>query len=697
MRLSIDIGGTFTDLVTVSDLGDIAAYKTLTTKDPAMGVFDGLNSIAEDLRQPLPSLLEKVNMIIHSTTITTNALVTGQYEKAGLLVTKGFRDILEQRRGYKEGHLYDNKYPPPVCPVPRHLRIEISERINSRGEVLEPLNPKEVESAIQHLRSKNVKAVAISFLHSYKNPKHEREVQAIVEKYAPEFKISISHEIIPQYFYYERMATTIFNVVISRIFTGYLTKMEDFLRSNGFKGRLLIMQSNGGMMSTEFAKSKPCLTIASGPAAGAVAAAEYGRFYGDQKNCIGLDMGGTTSIVTMVNNGQPATSTENEFNRQRLLIPMVETNTIGAGGGSVAWIDPGGILRVGPQSATSNPGPACYSKGGVEPTVTDADLLLGFIDPNEFWGGRMKLDPTKAEDAIKTKLSDPLGIDVTEAAVGIYKVVNSNMTLAVKEISMQKGQDPRNYLLVVGGGAGPLHICHLMKDLDIRACVIPRESGGYASLGMLLSEVKHDYVRSYYKPDNVASQNEMTSLFTEMLNEGNATLTQEGIEKAHIRFEFSVDMQYAGQHHEISVPVKLDQINEEEGYAQMRAAFHKKHDELFGYSSPSDTIIFLNLRCVAIGSIQRPQPKQLETRDTQLRRDATMGMRAIYDVTEDKFANSPLYDFRRLGWGSTIMGPGIIQHPYTEIVIGSGFQVLVGKFGDFIMYHERNASEFKTL
>ena len=472
-KIGVDVGGTFTDFLLMDEIGNSEIYKILSTpEDPSISVINGLIEMAKTRDMALSVFLEKVEIIVHGTTVTTNAVLTGNVAKTGLLTTKGFRDALQMRRGIRE-ELYNNKYLPPPPIVPRYLRIPVEERVDFTGKVVRDVNLSDVESGIERFKEQGVAAVAICFMHAYANSQNEMTAEKSVRERIPAAYLSSSSTILPQVRFYDRVSTTVLNSAVGPILKGYLSNLTDRLKDEGFKGILLIMQSNGGVTSPETVTELAASTLLSGPAAAPIAGMAYTRVHG-QDSFITIDMGGTSFDAALIKNLNPMVTTDGKVNRYALALPMMEINTVGAGGGSIAWIDEGGLLKMGPKSAGARPGPVCYGLGGSEPTCSDANLVLGYLNADFFAGGKMKLDAAGSKRAIREKVSRPLNLSVIEAAYGMFHIMNVNMASAIREISVQRGYDPREFLLVCAGGAGPIHAAMIAKDQDIPLIISER-------------------------------------------------------------------------------------------------------------------------------------------------------------------------------------------------------------------------------
>jgi N-methylhydantoinase A len=677
-KLGIDVGGTFTDFLLMDPRGQTCVHKELSTPaDPSIAVLSGLRVLADRQSLEFARFVREIAIIVHGTTVTTNAVLTGKAARTGLLATRGFRDALQMRRGVRE-FMYNNRWHPPPPIVPRHLRLPVTERIDAEGRTVTPLDAADVAAAIETLRREEVEAVAICFMHAYADPGNEAAAARMVRDALPQAYVSVSSEILPQVRYYERTSTTVLNAGVGPILSRYLNSLTAKLDAAGYHGVLLIMQSNGGVASPAAVSQRAAMTLLSGPAA-APAAGLACMAAGGQTSFITVDMGGTSFDAALVRDGEPAVTTSGTVNRYALALPSMEINTIGAGGGSIAWVDDGGLLRMGPQSAGASPGPACYGLGGTEPTCTDANLVLGFLSAGYFAGGRMKLDPVAAERAVHDRIAAPLGMEVVEAAYGMYQVINVNMASAIREISVQKGYDPREFPLLCAGGAGPIHGAAIAAELGIRSIVVPRDSSIFCAAGMLHTDLKRDYVRSLAQPlpdgrgDGQAGQGaRIGALFEEMEQEARATLESEGIARSRQRLRYGLDLRYLGQYHEVNVdvPARLLKAGDWHG---VRRLFHAQHDRMYGYSLAEDDsmVELLNLRLTAIGVTAKP-PAQLQPRRGAGASHALKNERAVYLPDRRAFAQVAVYDGDCLVHGNQVRGPAVIESANTTIFVPAG-------------------------
>ena len=681
LRIGVDVGGTFTDFLVVDEAGNAEIHKTSTTPDdPSIGFFRGLQKAAGRRGWQLDEFLQQVETIVHGTTITTNATLTGDGANTGFITTKGFRDVLNMRRGLKERQF--EKYSPPPALVERsHIRV-VEERINVSGDILTPLNEEDVRSAAQYFRGEGIEAVAVSFLWSFRNPVHELRVKEILEQELPGIYVSLSTEILPQIRLYERNSTTALNAYVGPVLTRYISRLLSQLETRTFTGNLLIMQSNGGVMSPQVAQRFASNTLLSGPAGAPMAGVFYGNTHGF-KNVITIDMGGTSFDVALVKDAEPGVTTEGMIGEHRIASPILDIHTIGAGGGSIAWIDRGGLLAVGPKSAGAAPGPACYGRGGVLPTVTDAQYLLGYLDPAYFEEGELQFDAGAARTAIDEHIAQPLSMDPVAAADGIYQLVNNNMAAALGVVSVERGYDPREFVLVVAGGAGPIHAAAIARELDIPLILIPRESSVFCAAGMLISDLKHDYVRTYATDIDRVDTDQVTALFAEMTETARQTLKSEAVPDERIEVRYSADLRYIGQFNEVEVALPEGGQLTDKSIRDLCAAFHLKHDSLYGYSMPDADVELINLRITARGKTEKPAQEKHE-RSGADPNHALLGSRDTW--FDDGFADTPVYDGLKLVNGNRVNGPAVVVQPTTTIIVPPDFALLCDEYNNYLLY-----------
>ena len=691
-RIGIDVGGTFTDFLLASEDGSSEISKVLSTpENPSVGLMNGLMEIATAKDTSLQEFIRRVTTIVHGTTVTTNAVLTRKGAKTALLTTKGLRDALEMRRGIREEQ-YNNHYTNVEPLVPRYLRYPIEERLDYKGDVLAEIKESDVKDAVRLFEKEDVEAVAICFMNSFANGSHETVAAKVIKEKMPVAYLTVSSEFLPSIRFYDRISTTVLNSYVGPILRSYLTSLIQKLKDIGFDGVLLIMQSNGGVVSPESAIESAAVTLLSGPAAGPMAGIEYTSIQ-DYDDCITIDMGGTSFDAALIKDKTPLVTTEGEINRLRIALPMLGIYTIGAGGGSIGWVDEGGLLRMGPQSAGSNPGPACYDLGGELPTCTDADLVLGYLDKDFFAGGRMLLNYDRAVKAIKDKIADPLGMDVTQAAAGMYRVINVNMASGVREVSVKRGHDPREFPLVVAGGAGPVHACIIAQELEIPVMIIPKESSIFCAAGMLMSDLKHDFVRTYSTPIHGMDIEKFQALFHDMEKEATALLKSEHIPENAIQHIYSLDMRYIKQYHEVNVEIRKESLEKGDLVSIVRS-FHPEHNRLFGYSLEEEKtpIELINLRLLSVGRTVKPRFKQ-EKYDKKDPEKALKMMRKVYLPLLEQYVDIPVYDGHKLRYGNKVAGPALIEQVNTTTFVTPEYNVLCDRYGSYTMYLKTRENE----
>jgi N-methylhydantoinase A len=693
-KIGIDVGGTFTDFLLAYEDGTTQIYKVLSTPDdPSIGLINGLEQMAMDRNLPVKKFIRDVDTIVHGTTVTTNAVLTYRGAKTGLLTTEGLRDTLEMRRGVREEQ-YNNRFPNAEPLVPRHRRFPVKERLDYQGEVITPIDLEDVHRAAGFFADEGIEAIAICFMNSFANRDHEEVAARIIREKIPGAYLTVSSELLPSIRFYDRISTTVLNSYVGPILRNYLTSLLRRLKDIGFKGVLLIMQSNGGVVSPEIAIDNAAVTLLSGPAGGPVAGITYTGIQG-YKDCITVDMGGTSFDAALIKNQTPLVTTEGEINRLRLALPMLNIVTIGAGGGSIGWIDEGGLLRMGPQSAGAKPGPACYNLGGEFPTCTDADLVLGYLDKDYFAGGKLPLSEEKAINAIKTHIADKLGMDLIEAAAGMYHVINVNMAAGVREVSVKRGEDPREFPLVVAGGAGPNHACMIALELEIPIMIVPKESSIFCAAGMLMSDLQHNFVRTHVSPLEKLNPKKLRQLFEGMEKEGTALLKSEHIPKDRIQFSYSIDMRYVKQYHEVNVVVTQEEVRRGR-MDSIAKKFHPEHNRLYGYSleEVGTPIEVINLRLTCTGRTDKPRFRKMKYTgpDPSF---AFKKKRNVYLPSKKKFQPVPVFDGDLLKYGNKIEGPAIIEQVNTTTFVSPEFSVLCDAYGSFTMYIKSREKEFK--
>jgi len=679
-RIGVDIGGTFTDLVWVDEVtGAVRVGKLLTTpKDPSQAVEEGVVTLLHDAGAGAAA----VRALIHGTTLATNALIERKGARVGLLATAGFRDAVEIGR---EGRydMYDLFIDPPVPLVPRRLRVEVTERVLADGSVLRPLDPVQARAAIAELGTLGVEAIAICLLHAYQNPAHERTLAALCAEILPGVPVSCSSDVVPEIREYERTSTTTANVYVMPLMARYLDDLERKLQELGVQGRLYVMMSAGGIATPETAKRVPVRLVESGPAAGALAAARSARQVGLDR-LLSFDMGGTTAKACVIDRGEPLLAREFEVARADrfkkgsglpIRVPVVELIEIGAGGGSVARVDRMGLLKVGPDSAGADPGPACYGAGGQEPTVTDADLLLGYLDADFFLGGRMRLDVEAARRAIETRVAQLMGLGLTEAAWGIHRVVNENMAAAARVHGIERGKDLRGYPLFAFGGAGPVHAWQVGRILRVPRVLVPYGAGALSAYGLLAAPLAFDFVRTAPQRLTAADWELINRLFQEMEAEGRRILRGAGVPDAEVTVRRSAEMRYFGQGHEVDVEIPTG-ILTEASLGPITASFETAYRLLYSRTPMGVPLEALNWRAVISG----PSPDLTITGGLETgaaTAPTAKKHRAAYFPEPGGYVETPVYDRYRLDPGVRFVGPVIVEERESTTVIGPGALISV--------------------
>ncbi len=663
-RIGIDIGGTFTDFTVLRDDGSVFLWKEDSTPDrPVTAIETGLASVAEELETNVQALLEDAELLVHGTTIATNTLIQRNGPRVGLLCTEGFRDVLYFRNGYKP-HRFDIHHPHPRDFVDRWLRLGIPERFDHKGNELVALDEDAVRAAAASFREADVKAVAIAFLWSMVRPDHELRAAEILAEELPDIPVVCSHVVLPEIREWQRTSATVLSAYILPGIAEYLREFESEMGKQGLGSPPLIMQITGGCARVDDIIKRPVSLLASGPAAAPAAALHYARGVGE--DLITVDMGGTSLDVCVISGGAANMSREVEVEDQPIGIPAVECHSIGAGGGSIAWIDKGGALRVGPRSAGARPGPAAYGLGGEEPTITDANVALGYLQPEAFLGGRRALRDDLAEEAIAKHVAEPLGLTVPAAAAGIVRVVNANMVSAIRVMSVERGVDPRRFTLVSGGGAGGLHAAALASELGIRRVLVPAEAGTFCAFGMTVTDVRHDFAAAVHLVSGRPDLDRVNKAIEQLESEARARLAEEGFTEDQIGVERYVDARYPGQVYEITVPVAATGTIGEGDLRQIENAFHDAHERQFTYSRRNLEIECLHWRVVAFGRL--PLVTAAEAAATGRGAEPT-GTVECFDPVTQEFVETPTFDGSALVPGNTIEGPAVIQSSTTTVLV----------------------------
>jgi len=683
-RVGIDIGGTFTDFTVLGDDGSVFLWKEDTDpKAPVNAIRTGIDAVAANLGQTTEAFLRKVKLVVHGTTIATNTLIQRNGPTVGLLCTEGFRDILYLRDAFKPER-FNVHLPHPKPFVDRHLRLPLRERIDRAGRIKVPLEEAQVRAAAAVFRSHEVGAVAVALLWSVVNDSHEKRVAEILAEELPGVPVLCSANILPEIREWERTSACALSAYMLPGIRDYLGEFETLLRESGYGRGPLIMQINGGCSSVPEIFRRPVNILASGPAAAPAAAAYYVRG-ADLRNVITIDMGGTSLDACLIRDGRAGISRDIQVEHQPIGVPGVEVLSVGAGGGSIAWIDNGGALRVGPRSAGARPGPAAYGMGGTEPTVTDANVVLRYLDPASFLGGRRTLRADFAEKAVSEKVAERLGLDRLAAAAGIVRIVNANMVAAIRAISVQRGIDVRDFTLVAGGGAGGLHAVALARELRMKKVLIPREAGTLCAFGMAVTDVRNDEVVAHHTLSTAPDFAAVDALFARLEANAVAKLRDEGFADEDIALERSVDARYPGQVHELTVPVPTAKRLGADDIAEVAKGFHDHHRQQFTFARTDFPIEFLHWRLTAIGKAEKATvvpPQKMDAGDVQ---QARIGRRDAYLPEAQALRPHDIYDADALGFGTVVEGPAIVQAKTTTILVGDGDSMTVDRDLGFII------------
>jgi N-methylhydantoinase A len=672
-RLSTDVGGTFTDGVLLNEAtGEIEVSKVSSTpKNPAIGTIHSIERFAVPF--------DEVSFLVHGTTVVINALIESKGAKTALITTEGFRDVLEIGRGNRTD-MYDALYKKPLPLVPRYLRLEVKERMGADGEVLIPIDSDDLDSIIDYLRKERVESVAVCLLNAYANPKHEEEIGRLLGERWPEVTVSLSHKITRRFYEYERTSTAVQNAYVMPVVQRYLHRLEKELGERCFQSDLQIMQSNGGVMTSTVAREVPIAMVESGPAAGAIGAAQLAGMIG-YENVISYDMGGTTAKTSIIKGGLPETKEQYLVEGRPILLPVVDLREIGAGGGSIAWIDEAGALHVGPQSAGADPGPACYKRGGAEPTVTDANLHLGILDPKYFLGGEMEVSPQLAHEAIQ-KIADYYKIGVDEAALGIIKIVNTNMSGLLQSMTVKRGYDPRDFVLVAFGGAGPVHAVAIARELSIPTVIVPPSPGVFSAWGMLMADLRHDFTRTYIKLMEEADPKAVNGVFRELEAQVKELFQREKIAEENIMMTYEIGLRYYGQEHTLNVPApsKLRDSDKEE----LGRSFDELHLQVYGHNAPEEPKEIVSLKVTGIGKVRKPVLQMIASGSEKPQAEAILGKRRVYRG-DGRYQEFSIYLRDKLLAGNVISGPAIIEEPTATTVVEDDQICSVDRYGNLII------------
>lgn len=688
--VGVDIGGTFTDCVVVDEEGGVSVGKSLSTPDDfAVGAIDAVREAARNIGlNNEAELIRSARFFFHACTIGDNTLITRTGAKTALVTTRGFADAILMMRGLvtkglaptEAAHISALTKPEPF--VPRSLIEEVTERVDYKGSIVFPLDVMEAEEIVGRLMANKIESVAVCLLWSVANDCHEKAFADILRQKCPSIFFTLSSEVAPFIGEYERTATTVFNSYIGPEISAYLQNLRRVLKEKGLYGEPLIMQAYGGVLGIETTCKNAVGTIESGPAAGVVGSQFLGSLI-TKKNILATDMGGTTFKVSVIRDGVIERDYKPVILRHSILSSKIWVESIGAGGGSIAWIDPEtGLLKVGPQGAGANPGPACYGLGGADPTVSDADLVLGYLNENYFLGGRMRLNKESALQAVREKIAKPLGIDEVEAASGIYRIANSHMSDLIRKATVEKGHDPRNFVLFGFGGAGPVHAGRYAADLGIREIIIPVTASVHGATGLISSDVIYEYGKSDHLlvPANL---DRLNANFSTLVGKSNADLQSAGFRDGDVRITRSLDMRYRHQVHELTVPFPtgISEITEndvEEVYCHFDELYEKAYGKGSGYREAGKEI--LTFRVTAVGVLKKPKIKSAAMSTDASPNVALKGKRDVYFEERKDFVSTNIYDFERLVPGTEFSGPGIIETPVTTIVVNPNDRAMIDEF-----------------
>lgn len=679
LTIGIDVGGTFTDVFLRGVNSDVWVAHKVPSTPPDF--FEGFMRGVREAVQAVPGLtVDQIERVVHGTTVATNAILTHTGARVGFLMTEGCQDILYIGVGWRP-HMYDLQMDPvePLFLAPRRRSFGIRERIDARGHVLVPLDDAHVrEQGRQLVEEHRVEAFVVCFLHSYANAAHEQRTRQILEEMYPRIPVTLSSEVLPRRREYRRLVVSGFDAYVKPGVTKYINALSGHLAADGFRGPLHVMQSNGGVGGVASVTERPVRTVLSGLAAGVIGAAHVGRAAG-QPNCISLDMGGTSADVALVRDGRPVVTTDGSFEDYPLHIPMIEVRTIGAGGSSVAYVDAGGGLRVGPRSAGAVPGPACYNRGGEEPTVTDASFVLGYLNPESF-AGSIDLDISRSHEAIRRFVAEPLGLDVVEAALGIHKIVNSNMAQTLRLVSIRRGYDPREFTFIPFGGAGPVHAGRLAQDVGMRRILIPAAPGVLSAMGLLLAPVQHEAIASFEVPAAAASPAAVAPLFKRLDAQCEARMVRDGVPAREANVEHYAEMRYVGQSHELEVELRVPA--DDSAMAAAIELFHDVHRRTYGHADRHAAVEFVALRAV-----HRHSPEQPSLTKTAAASVSRRGpeMRRVCFARDEGYIDVPAYRREELAQGARIEGPAIVEQSDTTTIIYPEQTAVVDSLGNLIV------------
>ncbi len=681
-RVTVDTGGTFSDFVFFNeDSGAISITKVPSTpREPFQAVLNGVTELIDQ-----GTAAEDISFFCHGTTVGTNALLEEKGARTGLLVTEGFRgiyEVMEQTRGYGPA-TYDLFFEKPRLLAPPYYTEEIPERVDFRGSALKAIDVAAARAAIKRLKQKGVQSVAVCLLFSFLNPAHELKIKELFAEEFPEARLSLSYEVLPQIREFYRLSTTVINAYIQPVMASYLGRLESRMREIGVATpKLYIMQSNGGVSTFRGSAEKPVATVLSGPAGGVIASMGTCERVGID-NIITFDMGGTSCDVALIHQGNPVITTQGKINLRPIALPMLDIHTVSAGGGTIARIDAVGALQVGPDSAGADPGPVCYDRAGAEITVTDANIVCNVLDPDNFLGGRMKLNKVRAEKLLEEKIAKPLKLDLYEAADGVLKIINAKMEEAIKAVSSARGYDIRDFTLVAFGGGGPMHAGRMALDLGIPSVLIPLTPGVHSALGLLMSDVKHDYVRSKLVGLDDLDLAEINQMFQQLIEQAKKELDSEGFAAAEMKIEPYLDLRYAGQGYELTVPCMMPPLKKEDTQL-MRRRFDAAHEQNSGHKAETEPVELVSLRLISLGLV--PQAKLSPGKVTgRALEGARTGARKVFFGKEHGALTTQIYDRGLFEPGHRIIGPAIVEQLDTTTVIHPEQEAGIDEYGNIII------------
>ena len=682
-RVTVDTGGTFSDFVYLNeDTGEVSIAKLPSTPDdPSRAILQGIEALIKTGVRP-----DDISYFCHGTTVGTNALLEGKGVKTGLLVTEGFRGIYpvgEQARPYGAA-LFDVMFDKPAALVPQSRTGEVRERVDFRGNVLRPLDEDAVRETVRALKAQKIESLAVCLLFSFLQPAHEARLREIVREEMPDVSVSLSSDVVPQIREYYRLSTTVINAYLQPILARYIAQLDRRLEAAGVTTRQkYIMQSNGGMATFAAAARRAVTTVLSGPAGGVTAGAYACRMTGF-KNIITFDMGGTSCDVALIKDGEPFVASRGKIEGRDLAVPMMDINTVSAGGGTIARVDRFGVLQVGPDSAGAVPGPACYGRGGEMPTITDCNLVMGHLSARNFLGGRMPLDAEKARQAVESEVARPLGMGVEEAAEGIVRIIDVKMEEAIKAVSTMRGHDLRDFMLLAFGGAGPVHATRMARDLGMAGVIVPLYPGVYSAIGLIMSDVKHDYIQSKMVPIAALKPEDVNAMFARLEALASAELHDDGFAPEAVEIQRALDIRYAGQGYEITMP--CGDVLQDGGLAALRQEFDKQHKTMFGHSAPEEPVEIVSYRVRGVGRVPPVEMPRFERTGATLADALWETRRARFD---GQAIDCPVYQRERLDAGLSVVGPAILDQFDCTTVIYPGQTARVDEWKNLIVTQER--------